>query len=340
MTTLAIVGAAHIHTPGFVKRLKERTDVKVKYVYDHDEERAKFRANELGAAVELKLKNVLSDPEVSGVLVCSETNLHEKLVSKVAKAKKHMFVEKPLGMGAKDSYAMLKAIEKAGVIFQTGFFMRSDAKFIFLKEQITKGNFGMITRVRHSNCHSGSLGGWFDKKPTSHDNWRWMADVKQAGVGAYGDLGAHSMDVLLWLMGEVERATGVIELGTERYKNCDEFGEGILKFKNGAVGTLAAAWLDIENPVSLIVSGTEGHASIIHSKLYFKSTKAKEFDGKEVTMLPPALPGALDLFIDSVKSGKAHPAMLTAKECAVRCATMEAVYEGARKQKWIKPKKK
>jgi hypothetical protein len=74
--------------------------------------------------------------------------------------------------------------------------------------------------------------------------------------------------------------------------------------------------------------------------VYFKSTKAKEFDGKEVTTLPPALPGALDLFIDSVKAGKAHPAMLTAKECAIRCATMEAVYTGARKQKWVKPKKK
>ena len=50
------------------------------------------------------------------MIICSETNRHQELVVAAAKAKKHMFVEKPLGMGAKDSYAMAKAITKAGVL--------------------------------------------------------------------------------------------------------------------------------------------------------------------------------------------------------------------------------
>ena len=47
-TPIALVGCAHIHTPGFVKTLKKRTDIKVKFVWDHDAERAKKDAAELG----------------------------------------------------------------------------------------------------------------------------------------------------------------------------------------------------------------------------------------------------------------------------------------------------
>src|SRR4029450_13763343 len=130
------------------------------------------------------------------------------------------------------------AIEKAGVLFQTGYFMRGDAKHQFLKQQVAAGAFGKITRVRGSNCHSGALGRWFDTE------WRSMADPKIAGCGAFGDLGTHSLDILLWLFGEVEKVTAQLDTGTGAYGDCDETGEGILRFKSGTIGTLAAAWDD------------------------------------------------------------------------------------------------
>ena len=46
MVTTAFVGAGHIHTPGFVKRIHERDDVTVKYVWDHDSDRAAKYATE------------------------------------------------------------------------------------------------------------------------------------------------------------------------------------------------------------------------------------------------------------------------------------------------------
>src|SRR6266853_2011202 len=108
--TLAFVGVAHIHTPGFISLLKTRADVKVKSVWDHDAAR----------------------------------------------------VEKPLGITAKESFAMADTIEKAKLLFTTGYFMRADPKHLFLKDEIAKGSFGKITRARGSTCHSGSLAGWFD----------------------------------------------------------------------------------------------------------------------------------------------------------------------------------
>lgn len=99
--TLALVGGAHIHTPGFIKLLAARKDVRVKYVWDHDAARAEKRAQPLNAKVVAKTDEIWNDPEVLGVVICSETNRHLELVLAAVKARKHMFVEKPLGITGK-----------------------------------------------------------------------------------------------------------------------------------------------------------------------------------------------------------------------------------------------
>lgn len=329
MRTLALVGCAHIHTPNFVKRLNDRRDVRVKLVWDHDVERANRRAGELNAQAVSDAAAIWSDPEVEAVIICSETNRHEPLVLAAAEARKHLFVEKPLGMGAADADRMARAIEQAGVLFQTGYFMRGNPIHLFLREHIQRGSFGKITRVRHSNCHSGSLGGWFDTE------WRWMADVSQAGVGAFGDLGTHSLDFLLWLMGDVERVTASVGAATGRYGDCDEYGEGMLRFANGAVGTLAAGWVDVADPVKVLVSGTEGHAHVVNATLYFKSQHVAGADGGQPwTNLPAAWPHAFELFLDAVV-GKLGAPLVSPHEAAVRSAVMEAMYRAAMEQTWI-----
>lgn len=333
MKYTALVGCAHIHTPGFIKRLNARSDVKVKLVWDHDAERAAKYAAQINAPTTSDLNAVWSDSEIDSVIVCSETDRHEKLVMDAAAAKKHLFVEKPLGMAAKDAYAMAREIDQAGVLFQTGYFMRGSPIHLFLREQIQKGSFGKITRIRHTNCHSGSLGGWFDTE------WRWMTDVKQSGVGAFGDLGTHSLDILMWLMGDVEWVTADIGVVTGRYGDCDETGEGLLKFANGVIGSLAAGWVDVAHPVSVVLSGTMGHAYVANGKLYFKSSLVEGADGDEPwTALPAELPHAFDLFFDAV-TGKPDVPLVSAREAAARSAVMEAFYLSAKQQGWAAPAK-
>jgi predicted dehydrogenase len=328
---LALVGCAHIHTPSYVALLKKRKDVKVKYVWDHDAARAAKNAKELGSQVVGDPKTIWSDSEVVAVVICSETNRHSELVMAAAQAKKHMFAEKPLGITSKESYEMASAIEKANLLFTTGYFMRTEPAHIFLKDQIAKGNLGRITRVRGSNCHEGSLGKWFDTE------WRWMADPKQAGVGAFGDLGTHSLDIMLWLLGDVESITADIKTVTRHYDDCDESGEALMKFKNGVTGTLAAGWVDVDNPVSLLISGTEGHAVLVNKDLFFKSKKVAGADGKQPWLnLPPRLPLPLDQFVDAV-CGKPVTTLVTPAEAAARVSVMEAAYKGARKNAWAKP---
>jgi predicted dehydrogenase len=331
MKKLALVGCAHIHTPSFVKRLKERKDVEVVSVWDHDAARARASAEQLGARTVEDLRAVWEDRSVEAVVVCSETDRHEALVVAAAATGKHLFVEKPLGLGAADSRRMAEAIERAGVVFQTGYFMRGSPVHLFLKEQIAAGAFGRITRARHSNCHKGSLGGWFDKE------WRWMADPKIAGCGAFGDLGTHSLDILIWLFGDVRRATASIGVATGRYGDCDEYGEGLIEFEGGVTATLAAGWVDLTNPVTALVSGTQGHAYVVGGELRFQSERAEGADGKAAwTKLPAAQPHAFELFLDAV-TGKPDVPLVGAREAAYRSTVMEALYAAARSHTWVTP---
>lgn len=328
--SVALVGGAHIHTPQYVEAMRKTKGITPKYAWDIDKARAQKRAGELGCKAASDLKAIWDDPEIAAVVICSETKQHHDLVLAAANAKKHMFVEKPLGITAKESFAMASAIESANLLFTTGYFMRTMREHIFLKEQVALGNLGTITRVRGSNCHSGSLGGWFDGE------YRWMADPKQSGVGAFGDLGTHSLDIMMWLMGEADSVAADIKIVTNRYPTCDESGEALIKFHNGATGTLAAGWVDVDNPVTLEISGTHGFASIVNGRLFYRSDKVQGANGeKPWTKLPSSPPQPIQQFFDAIM-GKPSDFLVKPSGAAARVATMEAAYKAARSQSWVK----
>ena len=161
-----------------------------------------------------------------------------------------------------------------------------------------------------------------------------MTDMEQAGVGAFGDLGTHALDIMMWIMGDVDRVTAALDVAVDNYDGCDEYGEGLMVFKNGVVGTLAAGWVDVADPVKLLISGTEGHAHVVDGQLYFRSQHVEGADGESPwTELPEDLPHAFELFFDAV-SGQDVP-LVSPQEAAARSAVMEALYQGAMTERWI-----
>jgi len=330
-TTLALVGGAHIHTPGFVKRLQARSDVRVRKVWDHEPARAQHWAAELGAETAASADAIWGDAEIAAVIICSETDRHESLTKAAAQAGKHMFVEKPLGLGGADAYRMAKAIEEAGVLFQTGYFQRGLPAHQFIRQQIRQGAFGQVTRLRMSNCHAAALEDWFTPE------WTWMTDPAQAGSGAFGDLGTHALDIMMWMLGPARRVTGSVHTALGRYEDCDEYGEALIEFDNGAVGSLAAGWVDVANPITLVISGTEGYAYVRRGEVFFTSKVVDGADGELPWRdLPAARPHAFELFLDAV-AGTQDVALVAAREAADRSAAMEAIYQGAQAGAWIKP---
>lgn len=336
MKTVAFLGVAHIHTPSFVKTLLERREqFHIRAVWDDQPERAEVAAGHCGCPTVGEYQDILRDETIDAVIVCAETWLHRELVEAAAAARKHLFVEKPLASSAEDAYAMQRAIDRAGVLFHIGHFMRGYPVARQIKSWIDAGALGKVTRLRHCNVHSGAIGGWFDPGQGWYaDGWHWMTDMRRAGMGGFGDLGAHSLDLLMWLMGDVAAVTAQLDRLLGKYP-CDEYGEGMLRFANGAIGTLAAGWVDVLRPLPVLVSGTEGVAYVDNGKLFVKSHNLPGADGGEWTDLPDALPHAFVVFLDAL-NGEDAP-LISAKEAADRSAVMQAFYQAAATNSWVQP---
>jgi predicted dehydrogenase len=333
MKTVSLVGVAHIHVPGFVNTLKRRSDeFKVVSVWDAEPARRSHWAAQTGAKEAASAAEAIGAGEI--IIINSQTDSHADLVAEAAKTKKPLFVEKPLGLAGGDADLMADAIEKAGVIFQTGYFMRSDNNVQAIKKLIDTGALGKITKASVSNAHSGALGNWFAKKPDKPgEDWNWMTDPGRAGVGAFGDLGTHVLDLLIYWLGDVTGVTAQIDTVTNTY-GCDESGQGLLRFKTGATATLTAGWVDVADPVRFQVSGTKGIATVIDNKLYVSK------DGKlDLTTpfkdLPANAPHAFELFLDATMGKPLAVPLVTAREAAYRSTVMAAMYDGARNGKWV-----
>jgi predicted dehydrogenase len=319
-TRLAWVGTAHIHTPGFINEALKR-DLECAGVWDHDVNRASANADKLGGIVKA-VPEMVEDAEVDGFVVCSETVRHLDLVRRLAPAGKPIFVEKPMGFDRNQSLAMLAIFAEHKVTFQTGYFSRGRGAYRELKRRVDAGSFGTVTRVRGTQCHSGALGGWFDNE------WRWMADRSEAGVGAYGDLATHSLDLMMWMFGPVTSVTATLAAGTARYEGCEEFGEAILRFENGTIGTLAASWDDVADPIRFQICGTKGHATL-GEDLLIAGADGKFEKAEGLQDAPAGFPAFLDFL-----EGK-EVELVTPHEAAQRDAVMDAIYRAAESRTWV-----
>lgn len=327
MQITAFLGVAHIHTPGFIKTINNRDDVRCKYVYDYQSERAQQRADELGAAV-ADIETILADAEVTSVVICSETRLHTELVERAAEAGKNLFVEKPLATTDEDATRMAAAIEKAGVVFQTGFFMRGDAANRFIKAEVEAGHLGTVTRMRFTNCHQGALDGWFDS------DWRWIADKNEAGGGGFADLGAHALDIVLWCLsptcGPVVKTCATLGNATGRYgdlSQIDEWGTGLITFENGAVAVVEAGWVDPKYSAPVEVHGTEGQILVHDGKVFYYSSHVEDADGGEWTDLPEKTVSGFEAFWNKLAGEDA--ALVSVEQAAQESRVMAALYKSA-----------
>ena len=329
MVTTAIVGTAHIHTPGFVSMIQGRGDVRVKAVYDDNSERGGATAEKLGAVFTTDLDTILNDAEITSVVICTETSRHADLVEKCAAAKKDLFVEKPLATTVEDSARIRAAVEKANVEFQTGFFMRSNGAIQFAKAEVAAGNLGKITRMRHTNCHDAAIGGWF------HPDWEWIPNKALAGGGGFADLGAHSLDIILMILrpvcGEVKKVAASLGSGFVRYADIDEFGTGLVTFESGATAVVEASWIDPKLHSPIEINGTEGQIHIVGDKVFYYSKHVAGADGGEVQNLPESAPHAFQLFFDKLNGKPIAVPLVTIEEAAEEARIMAEMYLAAGK---------
>ena len=114
-----------------------------------------FKANAEKVAAELNIpkiyddyKQMLADPEVEAVLVCSSTDTHADIAIEAAEAGKHIFCEKPVDLTPEKVNAVIDAVAKAGVKLQVGFNRRFDHNFANVRAMVNDGKIGDVHIVK------------------------------------------------------------------------------------------------------------------------------------------------------------------------------------------------
>src|ERR1700733_6204325 len=119
-----LIGQAHSM---MLRLIAERTEgsVRIDSIYDVAHAAAeKLVAKWPGAKAAASVREVLDDPAIDAVFICTPTASHREICVDAARAGKHIFCEKPLAMSAAEAAEMQVAIERAGVISQVGLVMR------------------------------------------------------------------------------------------------------------------------------------------------------------------------------------------------------------------------
>ena len=258
-----------------------------------------FKANAEKVASELNIpkiyddyKQMLADPEVEAVLVCSSTDTHADIAIEAAAAGKHIFCEKPVDLTPEKVNAVIEAVKKAGVKLQVGFNRRFDHNFAHVREMVTDGKIGDVHII----------------KITSRDPAPPPAEYSAVSGGMFLDMTIHDFDMARFLAGSEV---------TEVYANATCLVDTAvisLKFANGAVGVIdnsrraaygydqrievfgskGAAAASNDTPTNVVFMGDEG---VVYDKpLYFFLERYMQSFRDEMLQ-----------FVDAVLEDKATP---------------------------------
>jgi predicted dehydrogenase len=218
---------------------------------DTDASKAAQRAQMVGnARVATDLHEVLRDPEVDAVDICTPHHLHAEAAIAAAKAGKHILCQKPLANTLEECDAMIAAAREAGVILYYGEMNHTTPAATEAKRVIEAGRIGHLTGVQATYSH------WQGGEILST---AWRYDPHLAGGGQLMDGGIHYIDLMLNIGGPIEAVTCFTtqfrpELGGEDTAVVNA------RFTGGHLGTLfsshaAGIWLPQSN---FIAFGTEG----------------------------------------------------------------------------------
>ena len=171
-------------------------------------------------------RDVLENPDIQAVFICSATNTHAQFAEEAARAGKHIFCEKPIALNLKDIDCALEAVDRAGVKLQVGFNRRFDSNFYRVRLAIESGEIG-----KPALLHIISR----DPAPPP------VSYVKVSG-GMFLDMTIHDFDMARFLIGaEVEEVYTLAGITVD--PAIGEAGDVdtaviMLKFANGVIGTI------------------------------------------------------------------------------------------------------
>ena len=225
---------------------------------------------------------LLADPAVDVVTICTPSGAHLDPAVAAAKAGKHVIVEKPLEITLERCDKIIAACVENNVTLSTIFPSRFHDSSQLLKAAIDEGRFGTLTM-------GDAYVKWF-RTQEYYDSGQWRGTWDLDGGGALMNQAIHSVDLLTWLMGPVvEISAQTATLAHERIE-VEDVATASLKFANGALGVIEASTAAFPGMLKKIeIHGNQGSVVIeeedIKTWVFAEMTaKDKEISEKYASM--------------------------------------------------------
>lgn len=187
MIKVGIIGAGRIGKVHVESICTQVAGAKVKALADpFMNDATEAWAKDMGVEVVTKdYKEILADPEIDAVLICSSTDTHSPISVEAIKAGKHVFCEKPIDHDVKKIQDVIDALKENNVKYQVGFNRRFDHNFEAVQRAVAEGKVGDVHVI----------------KVTSRDPEPPSAEYVKVSGGMFLDMTIHDFDMVRFLAG-------------------------------------------------------------------------------------------------------------------------------------------
>ena len=197
-----------------------------------NKDKVELLSKKYGGAAYVDFESFLNHKPLDAVMIGSPSGLHAQQGIECARRGIHVLVEKPIDVTVNKADALIAECDRMNVKLGVCFQDRVSADFIRLKGLIESGSLGKLILV------SGRVK-WY-RPPEYYSGSRWRGKLDLDGGGALMNQGVHTVDLLLWLLGDVERVYARRLTALHEIESEDTL-VATLEFANGAIGTLEAA---------------------------------------------------------------------------------------------------
>ena len=184
-----------------------------------------------GCAAYIDFRDLLARDDIDAVCITTPDHWHAIPVIRAAATGKHIYCEKPMSLTIAEGRAMIKAVRRHGVVFQTGTQRRSSQQYRFVCELIRNGRIGRLKKVVATigaNNKEAPARDWQPMPvPEGFDYDMWLGPAPWAPYhkdrclytfrfgldysgGQTTNLGAHAIDIAQWANGTDD--TGPVEV--------------------------------------------------------------------------------------------------------------------------------
>jgi len=175
-------------------------------------------------------KAMLEENDIQLVGIATESGLHAQIALDCIDRGVHVIIEKPIALSMSDADEIVRRSQQKGVKVCACHQNRFNTAVQETRRALEAGRFGKLSH--------GSIHVRWNRNRDYYTQAPWRGTWAQDG-GCLMNQCIHGIDLLRWMMGdEVEEVYGVTRQRFHDYLECEDVGMAVVKFKNGAIGTI------------------------------------------------------------------------------------------------------